>query len=73
MAQPRECPKCAGAMAEGFVLDKTPGGFAAASWVEGAPVKSLWTGLKLKGRTPVPIATWRCRRCGYLESYAAEG
>jgi hypothetical protein len=57
-------------MAEGFVADTTHGGAAVSSWVEGAPEKSLWTGLKLTGRPRSRIATWRCGRCGFLEHYA---
>ena len=70
MPQSRQCPKCQGAMAEGFVVDHTHGGASVSAWVEGEPRKSFWTGLKLGGSTPIDIATWRCRRCGYLESYA---
>ena len=29
-------------------------------------------GVKLGGKARSQIATWRCRRCGYLESYAME-
>ena len=72
MVQSRQCPKCSSAMAEGFVVDHTHGGASVSAWVEGEPKKSFWTGLKLGGRTPVEITTWRCRRCGYLESYAPE-
>jgi predicted nucleic-acid-binding Zn-ribbon protein len=72
MPQSRECPKCAGSMAEGFTIDHTHGGANVATWAEGEPVKSIWVGLKLGGKTQIAIATWRCRRCGYLESYAAE-
>jgi hypothetical protein len=39
-------------------------------WVEGAPEKSFWQGLATSKRRVLPIATWRCERCGYLESYA---
>lgn len=67
----RTCPKCAGAMSEGFVADKTYGGALVSTWVEGKPKKSIWLGLKLGGSTPIDIATWRCRRCFYLESYAS--
>lgn len=73
MANPGNCPKCAGAMERGFLLDQGYGTFAAAEWVEGTPEKSLWTGLKLRGKTKLKVATWRCRRCGFLESYAADG
>jgi predicted nucleic-acid-binding Zn-ribbon protein len=72
MAQSKQCPKCGGAMADGFMVDNTHGGAAVASWVEGEPKKSFWVGLKLAGTTKIEITTWRCQRCGYLESYAGE-
>lgn len=40
------------------------------SWVEGTPEKSIWVGVKLRGRKPIEIATWRCGSCGFLESDA---
>lgn len=65
------CVKCQGTMTRGFILQQTPGAHSAvAQWVEGEPVKSFWTGLKLRGRTKLTIETWRCGRCGFLESYA---
>jgi hypothetical protein len=70
MARTGTCPKCQGTMSEGFVVDRTDNGRAVASWVEGAPEKSIWSGIKLRGKTQVPIATWRCGSCGFLESYA---
>lgn len=70
MARPRTCPKCQASMVEGFVIDQTHGGRAVSSWLEGAPYKSMWLGIRLKGKTPIEIATWRCSSCGFLESYA---
>ncbi len=70
MAQSKQCPKCSGSMAEGFVVDATHGGAAVSSWVEGPPRKSLWTGVRVMGRPRSEIATWRCNRCGFLEQYA---
>lgn len=70
MPQSKQCPKCAGSMGEGFVVDVTHGGAAVSGWVEGAPEKSVWTGLKLSGKSRSEIATWRCNRCGFLEQYA---
>lgn len=64
------CPKCSGHLKEGFVLDHADKSRAQASWVEGTPERSFWTGLKLGGRTRLPIKTYRCSRCGFLESYA---
>lgn len=71
MAEPSNCPKCAGTMERGFLLDRTQGTYAVTEWVAGEPVKSLWIGLKLRRKTRLKVATWRCRRCGFLESYAA--
>lgn len=66
-----ECPKCRGRMEEGFVRDGADGGQErVARWVEGHPEKAFWTGIRLKGKRQLDVATWRCSRCGYLESYA---
>lgn len=40
------------------------------TWLEGAPAKSMWVGLKLQGKTSIEIQTFRCSRCGYRESFA---
>ena len=71
MAEARTCPKCGGGMEDGYVVDQGYGTNTVPGWREGEPRKSIWTGLKLGGSTPLEITTWRCRRCGYLESYAA--
>jgi hypothetical protein len=70
MAQSKQCPKCSGSMVEGFTVDVTHGSTAVSSWVEGAPQKSIWTGVNLSGRPRTDIASWRCRSCGFLEHYA---
>jgi hypothetical protein len=65
------CPKCARAMEAGYLLDYTQDArMAQSSWVEGAPERSFWTGLKIKGREKIAVTTFRCSHCGYLESYA---
>jgi hypothetical protein len=66
------CPKCAGLMEEGFILDVAQRGYGQATWVRGPPEPSFWAGLKLKGKTPRPVVALRCSRCGYLESYAQD-
>ena len=66
----RECPKCQGSMVEGVVVDNSYGTRGVSSWLEGTPVKSIWVGLKLGGKKPIDIATFRCTRCFYLESFA---
>ena len=65
------CPKCEGAMEEGFILDHGDYDMRRVNiWVEGEPVKSFWTGLKVKGKEQFKVKTFRCANCGFLESYA---
>ncbi len=65
------CPKCAGRLEEGFTLDLVHHNQSRqASWIEGKPVRSFWTGLATRGRARHKILTYRCGRCGFLESYA---
>lgn len=58
-------------MEAGYLVDEGYGTKAVPKWVVGAPKKSIWTGLKLRGLDQVEVSTYRCRRCGYLESYAS--
>ena len=71
-AEGLECLRCGGSMEQGFVADtghlSVPD---TQTWVEGAPERSFWSGLKVKDREVLPVTTHRCVRCGYLESYAA--
>lgn len=66
-----KCVKCGGEMSAGFVLNM---GFraaaGAATWQEGDPEPSFWTGVKHFGKAKHPITVYRCAACGYLESYA---
>jgi hypothetical protein len=66
------CPKCSEPMDEGFTLDRADHhhGKAVSTWIAGAPERSAWVGLKTKDRDNIPIRTFRCSGCGYLESYA---
>lgn len=58
-------------MEAGFMLDQTHDAVVRQSaWTEGTPEPRFWTGLDLKGRPRLPVTTYRCRACGYLESYA---
>lgn len=72
MTKPKpSCPKCGAAMQQGFVLDVTHGGRLVSHWVRGEPEKSFWVGTKLPSdAVQIPIGTFRCRSCGFLESYA---
>lgn len=64
------CPKCDGEMVQGFVLDHQYGSFQLASWIPGGPKSSFWFGIKVDRKKAIPIGTFRCSSCGFLESYA---
>lgn len=72
MSQRRpSCPKCGAGMELGAILDRGDGNrLNTAEWLEGTPETSIWSGLKTKGRERHPVQSYRCERCGYLESYA---
>jgi hypothetical protein len=64
-------------MEQGFVVDNMSGGRAVSHWAEGAPEKKWpyiersWAGAKLPEEV-IPIGTFRCSSCGFLESYARD-
>lgn len=69
------CPSCRQPMDEGFVVDHGDHGRAAQEqWVSGTPMKSFWTGLKTSGEgiKRLAVTTFRCPKCGRLESFATE-
>jgi Domain of unknown function (DUF6487) len=63
------CPKCNGQMQQGFVVDNIHGGRYVSHWAPGQPRNSLWSITKLPDGS-LPVGAFRCRECGYLESYA---
>jgi ribosomal protein S27AE len=65
-----DCPRCGGTLEAGYTIDIGYGTKSLPKWVAGEPEKSIWTGLKLGGKDQLEVTTYRCRRCGYLESYA---
>ena len=66
------CGKCGGGMKEGFLPDSHQNTARVAQWVEGAPEFWFLNILKMRGRRKLPIRSWRCQKCGYLESFAEE-
>ena len=64
------CPRCAGAFEPGLVLDHSYGYKVQAQWRAGEPTSSFWLGQRLGHGDPLPITTYRCAACGFLESYA---
>ncbi len=70
MRTPAACVKCGGSMSPGFVVDQGYGSAHVSTWQEGEPKKSFWLGLKQSKEDQKEVTTFRCSRCGYLESYA---
>jgi hypothetical protein len=66
MADNLTCPKCAGSMEPGVIPVMT---FQPGSW-QGNTERGFLGGLKHWGVKRIEIATYRCMKCGYLESYA---
>lgn len=60
-------------MEAGFILDNVRGGKLQSRWVEGDPVTPSWTGgIKTGGADQRCVVTYRCTKCGFLESYATD-
>lgn len=74
MMPPRDCLRCKGRLEAGFVVDQTHYGTAdTEKWVAGKVERSFWSGVRTKGRDTYKVTTWRCTKCGLLESYAGPG
>jgi hypothetical protein len=66
-----QCSKCNSEMEEGFLLEKGDGPLLSPeTWVAGKPTESFISGLNLKNKVIYEVVTFRCKTCGYLESYA---
>jgi hypothetical protein len=68
-----ECQRCGLPMEAGYLVDHGHGAAYPTAWVEGVPKWSHWVGLKLKGKTKMPVTTYRCPQCGRLDSFAQPG
>jgi hypothetical protein len=66
-----KCPKCNTRMEPGYLPDATYGGIVLPKWAAGEPTKNWLGAFTTKGKATYPVVTYRCQKCGYLESYAA--
>ena len=59
-------------MERGFIAEATHGATLVSAWTPGEPVKRRWVGIQWKwnDKRNIAIVTYRCARCGYLESFA---
>jgi predicted Zn-ribbon and HTH transcriptional regulator len=69
-AVPARCPKCNGEMVQGFLFEIDGPTRKVSTWVEGEPEKSWFVSTKVPKEKCVPVGTFRCSACGFLESYA---
>ena len=70
-AEPTRCSKCNGEMVQGFIFEYDGSMRWVSAWVEGAPGKSwLFGSVKVPKEKCVPVGTFRCSACGFLEAYA---
>lgn len=66
------CGKCGGAMKEGFLVDISQRISRISHWAEGAPEFWFLDILRMRGRRRLAVRSFRCSKCGFLESYAPE-
>jgi len=59
-------------MAEGFVPSESQSGSGVSAWIAGAPVFGFLGRAKTEGKTAYRVRTFRCAKCGHLESYAPD-
>ena len=57
-------------METGFIVDEGYGTRTISRWVRGEPQFGFFGNLKVRRKEGTDVATYRCTRCGYLESYA---
>jgi hypothetical protein len=57
-------------MEPGFVLDRNRFEDRQGTWLEGTLQLNMWTGSAKNKKDQIPVTTYRCDSCGYLESYA---
>ena len=73
LAPVTSCTKCSSDMEEGFIIDYGHSQFRqVASWIPGPAEKGGFSGVKIKDKRQIPLRTFRCTACGYLELYATE-
>lgn len=65
-----ECRDCRVAMDAGLMLDRTHGGSEEPMWIKGTADKGIFGMIKERDRERLPVVTFRCPKCGRLESFA---
>lgn len=68
-----KCPKCGESMEQGFTAARSESAATVTHWIEGQPQYGFFGGTKVSGKRQFAVQTFRCAKCGYLESYASSG
>ena len=67
---PPKCGKCGADTLEGYIPDEDHNQYTPPIWVAGKPEFGIFGGAKIAGLETHTIRTFRCTKCGFLESYA---
>ena len=74
MSAVTQCSKCSGTLERGFMIDREHMSFEGeAKWASGEPRRHIlrWSSVESSERK-LSVTTYRCTKCGYLESYATD-
>ena len=64
-----ECRDCRVAMDAGLMLDRTHGGSEEPTWIKGTADRGIFDLIMERDRERLPVVTFRCPKCGRLESF----
>ena len=77
MSDSLTCPRCSAEMERGFIMDASEAGPKQSVWVEDVPETATFLGMqvakgvvKVRGKRRLIVDTYRCTKCGLLESHA---
>ncbi|HWW01559.1 MAG TPA: hypothetical protein VNZ64_17810 [Candidatus Acidoferrum sp.] len=65
-----KCPKCGELMEQGFTVGRSDNAASVVHWFEGVPEYGFFGGIKATKKRQFRLQTFRCSKCGFLESYA---
>ena len=66
-----KCVKCGGSMEAGYLPGPGPYSLSMTGrWIKGRPVTTPRISARAPAGKALTITTWRCKDCGYLESFA---
>jgi hypothetical protein len=66
---PQRCGQCGGSMKGGFLRDLNQHRAESTFWIEGPIERSLFFGVKVRGKPRGEVQALRCDTCGGVELY----